>query len=171
MGARKLLEGDIDLITAHIKSGIAAALASIRADRADALVTTEPPPTGSYFNYPKAIGYRTPAVFVVGDSMAFQQESGPNFIKAISNVNVTVLIEDRTAERLVIKSYRYMCALHELLEQTTLVTADEKLKIVCKVTRAENSPLYSTSEDESAVENVFRKEVSLFLDVEHWENF
>jgi hypothetical protein len=171
MGARKLLEGDVDLILAHIKANISAALAAIRADRADAAVTTEPPPKDAYFTYPRAVGYQTPAVFVVGDSMAFLQESGPNFIKAISSVNVTVLIEDRTASRLVIKSYRYMCALHELLEQTTLITADEKLKIVCKVTRAENSPLYSTSEDESAVENVFRKEVSLFLDVEHWENF
>lgn len=169
MNARKLLEGDVDLILTHIKTNIAAALADVRADRTDPIVTTEPPK--SYFIYPMAVGYKTPAVFVIGDSMQFMQPNGPNFIKALSSINVTVLIEDRTAERLTIKAFRYMAALHEVLEQTNLQTADNKLKIVCKVTRAENSPLYSTKEDESAPDNVFRKEVSLFLEVDHWENF
>lgn len=169
MTARKLLEGDVDLITSAIQAGITAALADTRADRNDPIVTTEDP--RAYFNYPRAVGYRTPAVFVIGDSMQFMQPTGPNFIKAQSSVNVTVLVEDRLADRLTIKAFRYMSALQQILEQANLETSDGKLKIVCKVIRAENSPLYSTNEDESAADNVFRKEVSLFLEVDHWENF
>lgn len=170
MSVRKLLEGDVDLILDYIRDNIATALTDLRTDRADAAVSTEPPPTQSYFRYPRAMGYRKPAVFVIGDSMQFLQGDGSNFVKAIGSINVTIAVEDRTADRLVTKCYRYMCALHELLEQTTLVSLDNKLKIVCKVIRADNSPLYALREDEDDAENVFTKEVALTLEVEHWES-
>lgn len=170
MSARKLLEGDVNLIIAEIKSKISSALADTRADRNDAAVSTESPSTQSYFTYARATGYKLPAVFVIGESMNFQQSAGPNFVKSIDHINVTVVIEDKWADKLVTKAFRYMAALHEILEQANLTTSDNKLKIVCKIVRAENSALYSTKQDEQSAENVFRKEVSLYLEVEHWES-
>jgi hypothetical protein len=170
MTTRYLLEYDCDLITAHLKSVLPGILSALRIQRNDPTVSTEPP--RSYFKYEKARGYEAPAVFVIGETMDFRQaEKGANHVNAESQVNVTVVVEDKSSELLQKKSYRYMAALHEALEQANLQSSDQKLKIVVRVARAENSPLYSNAKDEKSANAVFRKEVSLICEVDHFENF
>jgi hypothetical protein len=167
--AHRLTEATVDLLLSHIKTNIGAALASVRAEVNDPVVTTEVPK--SYFIYPKAKGFRAPAVFVIADEFDFKvPERGANFISGSVRINVSVLLEDRNSELLTRRCWRYQSALHELLAQTQLTTSDNTLKIVSIVRRARYSPLYSNAKDESSVEAVFRKEVLLELEVDHYEN-
>jgi hypothetical protein len=104
--------------------------------------------------------------------MNFRQSStGANHVNALSEVNVTALVEDKSAEKLVKKAYRYMAALHACLEQTQLVSADTGVKIVVRVDRVENSPLYSNTDKEDDSKAVFRKEIVLYCEVDHYENY
>lgn len=166
----KLTEGTVNLMMTQIQNNIAGALANVRADVNNPVVTTESP--RSYFIYPKAHGYRGPAVFVIADNIDFRKEQrGANFISAVIRVNVTVMVEDRNAELLTRRAWRYQSALYQILDETQLVSADNKLKIVIIVKNARYSPTYTTAKDPSAPEGIFRQEVMLECDVEHWENF
>ncbi len=168
MIGRQLVETDIMLMKAYMKANMPQALADVRTQRADKLVTTEPPT--DYYIYPKAQGYRTPCVFIIPERIDFKKtERQANFIDGITRVNVTVLIEDRDAERLYIKAWRYQAALQGILDGTQLTSADQRVKITIVVMNAAFSPLYSTSQDPSAPNAVFRKEVSLECDVYHYE--
>lgn len=167
--AHKLTEATVTLIQDHIKANIAGSLAAIRSDTPDDKVTTEPPK--SYFLYPKAKGYRTPAVFIIAEEFDFKvQERGANYISGSVRINVSVLLEDRNRDLLTIRCWRYQSALHQLLSQTQLTTSDNALKIITIVTRARYSPLYSNVKNEDAPEAIFRKEVLLELEVDHYEN-
>lgn len=170
MTVRKLLEGDVSLIEAHLQANLQTQLNLVYADWADQSVPLRAPTNENYFRYPRAQGYQMPACFIIGETMNFLQEDGSNFVKSQDSVNVTIVMEDRVARNLVKAAYRYTCALQNLLEQQSLVSADDKLKIVVKVKRLENSPLYMSTTNEDAPENVFRKEISLYLEVEHWES-
>ncbi len=170
--ARHLTETDLDLITAHIQNNIASALAAIRINRNDPIVTTEPPPTDSYFNYFKAHGYRCPAIFVIDDGMDFrQQEKNANHINALSSINVTVKVEDRKKELLVIKALRYQAALHQLLDQTPLANNDNTVKLYLRVKKIKPSGLYTYGNSEEDDSASFFYEYMLELAVEHVENF
>jgi hypothetical protein len=172
MSARQLIEIGTYLIRDHIKANISTALADIRVDRADAKVSTEPPQSQSYFFYPKAKGYKTPAIFIIGDAIDFNQETyQANFVRGAARFNVTALVEDRMAELVTIKAWRYQAALHAILDQANLVDANSKLKIFVRVSNVELSPLYSDTVDENSPKAVFRKEAVLALTVEHCENF
>jgi len=164
----QLVETDVDLIQAQIKNNIAAALAAVRSQRNDPVVTTEPP--RDYYIYPKPKGYRTPAVFIIPDRLEFMKhERGANHINAVSRINITVLIEDKHADLIAIKAWRYQAALHEVLDQVSLTSSDERVKITVVVTNAAFSPLYSNTDDPSAPNAVFRKEISLECEVQHYE--
>ena len=167
MSAR-LIEETVNLIEAQIRANIATALASVRSDVGN-LVSTEVPQ--SYFQYPKAIGYQLPAIFIIGESFDFQKsERRQNFVDGIVKVNLSILIDDRDAQRLTIKAYRYMRAIYDVLDLQVLTSIDNRVKLVVKVIKAENSALYAAT-NESDPNNVFRKEVYFTLDVEHYENF
>lgn len=167
MSARSLVESSVMLLKDYLKSNIAAALAAVRAERADPVVSTEPPQ--SFFIYPRAMGYKTPAVFVIAEDIDMQLENGPNAIMAKSKINISVVVEDRDRERLTIKAWRYQDALHSVLDQLQLVSSSGDVKIVCRVIRCSFSPMYSKNKDEEAIENTFRKEVLLECDVHHFE--
>jgi len=170
MSARKLLEGDVNLILAEIKAKMPAALAAVRADRLDPKVTTEKPE--SYFTFERAQGFKTPAIFVIGEDMDFRQaERGANHINALSTVNVSVLVEERNQELLTKKVYRYCSALHEILEQANLSSDDGKLQIFVRVAKMEMSAIYTDSDNPNDPRAVFRKEAFLALNVDHIENY
>lgn len=170
MSARKLAEGTVDLMLQCIKTNIAAALDAVQADAPDHTVTTEPP--RSYFIYSGAKGFRCPAVWVMAEEFDFrQQEKGANFIDALARINVSVLLEDRNTELLTRRCWRYQSALHTVLDETQLTTTDNKLKIVVVIRRATFLPTYSNTVDKNSPEAVFRKEVLLECDVDHYENF
>lgn len=166
MSAEQLVEKTRNLLLDAIKTDLPAALADIRDDREDPIVTTEPP--RSFFIYDGAHTYQCPAIFCVVDSADFPEESfGPNHINALVTVYVSAVIEEREARLLTIKSERYQAALFRVLHRRHLQDTIKNVKIYARVTRAEFSPLY-TKERENA--GVFRKEVSLQLEVKHFEN-
>lgn len=163
MATRHLVETCVRMIEGALKTDMASALSDIRINRADNFVTLEAP--RDYFIYPRAMGYRTPAVFIIGDSVNFQKrESGANHINANVRVNVTILVEDKDAERIMIKSYRYQAAAHQVLDQKQFLSGDNEAKMTCVIQSATFSPLYSNTEDSKAPGAVFRREIALELD-------
>lgn len=165
---RWIMEGTVIPIRDHIKENIAAALASVRTDRGDARVATEPPK--DYFIFDQAIGYKVPAIFVIGDTVDFRLDKGQNFIAAVCTVYVSALVDDRTAEFLAYKCWRYQDALHMILDQTELVDEEKNYKNTIKVTKAEFSNTFQMKAQNPGEEkNPFRKEVLLTLEVEHME--
>lgn len=167
MSKAQLVETTRDLVLDTIKANIAAKLAGIRADRNDPIVSTEPP--RSYFIFDGAHTYQCPAVFCVVDSMEFPEPStGANHVNAIVKMYVSVVIEDREADRLTIKSERYQAALFEILHWTTLQDVPKNLRIWARVVNCQFSPLYTNARGGNMGE--FRKEVSLELEVKHFEN-
>lgn len=163
--SRHLTEWVVDLLQSHVESNITTALAAVNsALPADAPALSYEAPR-DYFTYPRAMGFRTPVCFVIADRIDFQKrEKGANYINANIRVNLTVLIEDKDADKITRKSYRYQSALHEVLDQIQLVSPDGALKFTVVVQNAAFSPLYSTTDDPNAPGAVYRKEVALELD-------
>jgi hypothetical protein len=165
--ARLLVEDTLNLIVGQLKTGLPTALASIRVNRADARVTTEPPK--SYFIFESAKGYQTPAVFVIARDIDFLKEQrGANYISARVRVFVAALIEDVKEDLLTIKSFRYQAAIHEVLEQLRIEDVPNNVTILVIVKHAGFSGIEGRR-NPTTNENVFRREVVLECDVEHWE--
>lgn len=161
-----LTEYTRDLVSDHIKANIATSLANVRADRADKIVSTEPP--RSYFIYDGANTYQCPAIFTVVDSFTVPDEvTGNNFVDAVVKLFVSAVVEDRDAALLTVKVERYQSALFALLHRITLEDQPKNLKIYTRVLSAAFSPLYTKNKDG---EGIFRKEASMELEVKHWEN-
>lgn len=167
MSARQLVETSSRLIRDCIKANIAAELAALRTDRSDNSVGTEIPQ--NYFFYENANVYRSPAIFIIADTMDFRKtEMGANHINARTLYKVSAVIEDRSEDYLTIKAWRYQAVLHEILDQTELEDTVENVKIVITVSEATFSPTFTTSGTQP---NNFRKEVLLNCEVYHFENF
>ena len=167
----QLVETEVNLVINYLKANIANALTLQNNLHGTTLpvVSTEAP--RDYFIYPKAQGYRTPAVFVIPERMDFKKkERGANHVNAETRLNITVLIEDKDAERLYYKSYRYQAAMFGLLDQAILTSGDSKVKIVVVVESAQFSPLYSNTGTHGTSNSVFRKEVWLECAVQHYES-
>lgn len=165
MAAQNLAEFTVKAIIAKLKADLPAQLAEVRADRTVPSVTTEPPV--DYFNYEKIIGYKTPAVVVVATDIDFRKPDGQNFIEALTTVLVSVVLEDRNAELLTTKAYRYSDAFHKVLDRAHLDDTTQNIRDILKVTRIDYS---RTMETASRVDSPFRKEVMLTLEVEHYES-
>ena len=167
MASFKLTEIGVQLIETHIKTNIAAALADVRTDRADARVTTEVPK--SYFRFARARGYDSPAVFVIAEGFDFRATEGWNYVYGTHDIKVAVLVEDRDRYNLTTKAWRYQAALTKLLDQTTLQSGDGSVKIVSKILRNTFSGIFSEAADTENPMTVFHKEVICELEVEHYE--
>jgi hypothetical protein len=167
MASLKLIESTVLMIEAHIQSNIVAALVEVSTDRADNLVSMEPP--ASYFRFPSAVGYRSPAVFIIAEEMDMRLSGGQNFVQALANVNVAVLVEDKDYYALTLKAWRYQAALVKLLHEVQLDSVDG-VRLVSKVGRISFSSIYPGDRREDDPDEIFRKEVVVELDVEHYEN-
>ena len=169
MSTKNLSEVTRSLILAEIKAKLPTQLANVRTLRGDAAVSTEPPQSGSFFIYEPSGGYRAPAIWAVVDNIDFRVAvKGANHVNATVEIHVNAVVEDRLKESLIIKCERYQSALHEILNQTILEDAGQKVKIVTIVNRALFSPEYSAGQDTS--QGTFRKECALICNVEHYEN-
>ena len=164
MSAQSVAESVVTSIIDYLKVNISTALSEVRVDRDDARVSTEVPV--NYFIYEKAAGYKTPAVFVIADSIDFRLDRGPNSINAELRVIISCLLEDKIAESLTYKSYRYSDALHKTLDRLHIVDDTAKRKSIVKVQKIDYSLVQQTK---SSQESVFRKEVMLTCLVEHYE--
>lgn len=170
MSAPKLAEGTATLILNYLQANLPSALNSVSVARGDNFVGLESP--REYFLYERARGYQAPAIFVIPEDVDFKlSERASNFINASIKVNVAAIIEDREAELLTYKAWRYQSALHQLLNQTTLTSADNAVTITVTIDHARFSGLYTNAADEKSPEAVFRKEVLLECEVIHRENY
>ena len=165
MSVRHISEITRNMVQAHIRANIAAALSDLRTDMADPIVTTEPPQ--SYFIFPNAQSYKTPAIFTIVESFDFRLEKqNANHINANVKLNVAALVEDRDLYRLTIKADRYSAALHFVLAQYPLVDLAKNVKLVILVDQVTFSPEYSNAGDDP--QGLFRKEVLLECSVQHY---
>lgn len=169
MSYRQLVEGATNLIQSYIQQNIGAALDVVAANVGLPSVTLENPV--SYFIYPKPHGYKLPAIFVICDDMDFRiVEKQANFINAKDRFKISMLVEDQDADLLSYKAWRYMSALHSVLDLTPIVSVDQKLALNVVVYRGTFSPTYMREEG-SGDGGKFRKEILLECEVEHNENF
>jgi hypothetical protein len=166
MSSHRLIEESINLMITYLTANMPTALSEVSVDWADNKVPLNPPT--AYFNY-EASGYRPPCIFVIGESTNFRLgEKGANFITAVSRINVSALIQTDKNPNLTTMAYRYQAALHKLLNNKILDSSDSKVRIVVKVERAEFSATFTNAG--KGEQGMFRKEVVLQCDVEHYEN-
>lgn len=166
MSAFQLTEKTRQLVLDEIKTNIAAALATIRTDRNDPIVTTEPP--RKYFIYDGPNTLECPCLFVVVDSAEFPEEAlGNNFPFMYVKTYVSVVVEDRDKTSLTIKAERYQSALFSILHRKTLNDTIDNVKLYSRVVRLEFSPVITDVPDKT--KGVFQKEVVLELEVRHAE--
>jgi hypothetical protein len=164
--ALNLSEITRSLVLTKIKTDIAAKLSAIRTDRADAKVSTEPFRT--YLTYFPAQTLLAPALFVIVDDIDFRKrQKNANGVTAVVNMTLAVVVEERDRELLTIKAERYQTALHEILDDAHLVSSDSQVKCVPMVMRAGFTETYSPGSQDP--QGVFRKDVYLDLEVEHYE--
>lgn len=169
MSAAQLVERTRDLVLDTIKSEIASELAAIRTDRDDPVVFTDPPK--NFYIFDGAHTYQCPAIFCVVDSMRFPDEQlGPNHVNALVSIFVSAVVEGQDEGGLTIKSERYQAALFKILQWRTLVDLDKNVKLWVRVLRCQFSPLYTKKRAPEGVMGNFRKEVSLELEIKHFEN-
>lgn len=166
--AYRMAEVAANLIEAQIKANIADALQNIRDLQTDGKVTTEPP--RDYFQYEDAIGYRAPVVFTIVRGINVRNsEMAANHINALDDILVAVVVEDRVKSRVTTKAYRYQAALMQVLHLASLTSADSATKLFVRAKEFNFSGI-ADIKNENDQTNIFRKEVSLSLDVEHIEN-
>ena len=164
-----LVESDVYLIKDYLRANMAQALLDVATAHPTYPVVAVDPPA-DYFIYTNARAYRTPAVFIIPERMDMKKrERGQNHINAETRLNISVVIEDKDAERIFLKAYRYQAALVGLLDQASLTSVDGKVKLVVVIENAPFSPLYSDAKDLNDPRAMFRKEVSLELAVQHYE--
>ena len=166
MGAYYGAEIATELIQTQIQTNIAQALASVRTERNDPVVTTEPP--REYFIYPTANVYRPPAIFTIFESQKVLTTSGGNHINAEDRIVVAAVVEDRLERLLTIKCWRYQAALMQCLHLVNLTNSDGGVKLFSRVESCEFSPMVNLKGANS--ELIFRKEMGLMLLVDHIEN-
>jgi hypothetical protein len=155
------------MIQDYIKANISTALVNVRSERNDPIVSTEPP--NEYFIYEEAHAYRAPAVYILAqDEKVLNSEKGSNYFAARDSIIVNVIVEDRIKTRVTKKAWRYQAALLAVLHETILTSSDNALRLFSIVEDCQFSPV--TLKDPKSADAVFRKEVSLALQVEHIEN-
>lgn len=169
MASLKLIEYTTNLLMTEIQAKIDAALQQVSTDRADNFVSLESPV--SYFYFWNAQAYQAPAVFVIAEDFDMRLlDTGPNFVNALARMNVAVVVEDKDAYYVTVKAWRYQAALTKILHLAHMLSADQTVKLVAKVVRTTFSSLYPKDKSDQDPDEVFRKEVVVELEVEHYEN-
>lgn len=165
--AHKLMETTVDLMMRRLQTNLPAALQAVNAYRTGKEVSLGE--VKSWFIFEQAKAFQAPAIFVIGDSTDFRLDKGSNFINSLDRVHVAIVVENRNAELLQRQAYRYQSAIHEVLAQEPILSADELVKLVVKVERSEFGAIYTDAAVPDAPGGVFRKEVWLDCAVEHYE--
>jgi hypothetical protein len=165
--APNLIEKPTDMIMAFIKANIAEALTEIRNERGNYVVSTEPPPTQSYFIYEGAMAYQAPGVFVVAQKNQTRLDRGQSFTNSQARYCISVVVEDKEKELLSRKSWRYQDALYGMLHETEIRDDVSPItKIAIKVIEQRFSNNFASGNEQ---QKTFRKEVAFDCDVEIWQ--
>lgn len=164
----KLIETDLELIRTYMQTNLPAALAVVSADRATVL--DQMPVPREYLTFETAQAYECPVIFIIPDNQDYRlYEKNSNCINALSRIYVNAVIESRRESEVSYIAYRYQAAMCQILAQTCLLNADNTVQIIIKVTRSKFSAMYTDAQKKGQASGVFRKEVLLELDVEHYE--
>lgn len=154
------------LLISQVKNNIDNSLALVRSQRDDAKVQL----TGieQYYTYEPANLYRKPAMyFVVEEIDLRKRQKGANFLSALVYMNASVVVEEKNLELLTMKVERYQAAVHNVLDNQTLIDEEKQIKCHVLVTRAAFTPVYTETPDKT--DGTFLKEAVLTLEVEHYE--
>lgn len=165
----QLAEGAVNLVIDYVKANIGAALDTVASKVGSPQMEIENPK--SYFIYEEPQAYELPAIFVIPDDFDFKvQERKGNSINAETKIRVSVLVEDQDSQVVTYKAYRYLSALFNVLNITTLTSSGNSLVLKLVVYRALFSQTYSKKE-EGTPGATFRKEVLFECVATHLENF
>lgn len=169
MSVRYLTETTVLLLEDLIRSKISATLDAVNTIAIDQPRLFLPNPK-NYFYAKQYQVYDLPAIYIVPVSVDFRKQAkGANFIDANYVINVSVEVEEKNTQDLSAVIWRYHSALQEILDDAQLTNADQTVKLVSKVTRAEFSPTYTDSQKSGSQSGVFRQEALLVLEVDHFE--
>ncbi len=152
-----------DLIIAQIKACFPAAMAEMRTARGDAKIQSEPPK--KYFISEASKVHQLPAVYVITGSVVTNKGRGANFANETIDAVITVLVSDKSSEKLTIKAERYSLVIKKLLDGVPLVSGDGKIKIVPIVSRLDYSPAFKMAQNDTT----FLKEGALETRIEYFE--
>lgn len=162
----QLTEIAVNAILTHLRDNISAELAAVNTARGDNKYNLIRPQ--EYFIFPTSKNYRKPAIFVIAEGLGPFSEQGANHINAVHDINVSVVLEDRSESLLTIGAWRYQAAITKLLHLVQLAGPTNQSKLICKVSGTTYSPLY-TEDAKVSSESVFCKEVLVSLNVDHYE--
>ena len=167
-GAYNLAEVAVFLIQSQIQGNITQALSNVLAERSTPAVSVESP--REYFIYEMAHVYRAPAIFTIIQDMDIRNDSmKANHLNAMNRIVVAAVVEDRLRDRVTVKAWRYQAALMQCLHLVSLTSSNGTLRLFSRVRKCSFSGIINLK-DEKASDAVFRKEMSLELQVEHIEN-
>lgn len=165
-----LIESATDLILAELKAKIGPTLEAMRSvanlEKNRGLPT---PPFQEYFIARNIKAMRAPAVFVIADEIDFKKDRGANFITATASFQIAAVVEAQIMEDAARICFRYQAALQKILDNASLTTADQALRIVCIVRTGKFTEEYDPSEKPGTTSAVWRKGVLLRVDVELYE--
>lgn len=169
MPGRQIPETTLYLIRNHIQATLAARLALVGTESPENKRYSLEMPRKYYFSERVNRNYELPAVFIIPQDVDFMlPERGQNFINANVNIQLTCVVTDRDVDILAVKGFRYMAALQETLHGAQLQSVNNDVKIVVKVMKAAFTPVYTSAQAGTAASD-FRHEISLDLEVNHWE--
>ena len=169
MNSRFLVETDVRLIEDHIRANISESLDKV-SQIAENVPKLSLPNPKQYFYTPKNTAYQLPVVYIVPTDIDFRkQDKNANFIDASVTINVSVEVEEKDTDLLAVSAWRYQAALHAILDDVSLTNIGGEVKIVSKVIRASFSPIYTDAQKPDDADGVFRQEVLLELQIDHFE--
>lgn len=161
-----LIESAVSQVIMLMRLHMAPALAVVAEDQqgsddnGDRLVLT-PIPWDRYYISEQIDPFKKPAVFVLDGDTTFPKAAGggQNISHALHSLNVTIVVEDTTAKRLVLRTWRYARAAYlSLHDQTTP-------SINVFVDRMVYGPAFFTDA------RSFQRDITLGVRVMHFENF
>lgn len=169
MPGRQIPETTLYLIRNHIQQNMAPILANVGSESPENRRYSLEMPRKYYFSERVNRNFEMPSIFIIPQNVDFMlAERGQNYINANVNIQLTCVLTDRDIDILAVKGMRYMAALQEVLHRAELQSVNGDVKIVVKVMSAAFTPVY-TAAQAGTTANDFRHEISLDLEVNHWE--
>lgn len=171
--ARHLTEPARDMIIACLRANLDAALRDVEADRnaiqASGLSGIPLPSPREYFIAKNFMALQPPSVFVVCESVDFKKARGANHINATARFGIVAIVEAQRAEFSTRMADRYVAAFSQVLDNTSLTSADKtfRINIICQ--GVEFSEDYTVSTQNGSASQTWRKGFKLACDVEFYE--
>ncbi len=165
-----LIEPSVDLILTLLKSRLPAELANVRAvaNQTTNLGLATPPPK-QFFWSKNLKALDPPTVYVIPQSIDFKKDRGTNHVNATASFEVAVVCEAQTTQDVSRMCWRYQAALHKILDQARLTSADSALTLTCIPKGGEFGEEFDPSDKPGKASGVFRKGVLIRMDVEIYE--